>query len=242
MDQITPNETNEEISTPKIMLKDNSKRAEYLLIVFWIVIGGLLLGLIPGFNEIILLDKLNNGEFVEDSAIDLSDTIQVTVGLIQTILYIISAVVFLNWYRRAYGNLNRLHIKTEYEEQMVGWYFAIPILSLFRPYQVVSEIWEKTQNYLKSIKSNYMENNNSFFIGLWWGLFILSNFIGNFIFKSIFKDDTLENYIIESQALIVSDVIQIIEGLFVIYIVRNISKMETEVAKHVKRNGGIILR
>lgn len=164
MENTTPIETNEAFSKPKIMLKDNSKRAEYLLIIFWIVIGSLLLGLIPGFNEIILLDKFSNGDFVDDNAIESSDTIQSIVGIIQTILYIISAVVFLNWFRRAYGNLNRLHIKTEHEEQMAGWYFVIPILSLFRPYQIMAEIWEKTQNYLKSVKSNYLENNNSFVI------------------------------------------------------------------------------
>jgi len=241
MDQITPIETNEEISTPKIMLKDNSKRAENLIIVFWIVIGALVLGLVPGFNEIILLDKLNNDMFVDDSTLDSSDSIQFIVGIVQTILLIISAVFFLNWFRRAYGNLNRLHIKTEYEEQMAGWYFVIPILSFFRPYQIMVEIWQKTQSYLTAIKANYLENNHSFVIGLWWALFIIQNFIGHYLIRAAFDDGTLDDYIMSSQAMIISDVMQIIEGLFVIYIVKSISKMETDVAQHVKRNGGIIL-
>lgn len=59
--------------------------------------------------------------------------------------------------------------------------------------------------------------------------------------KSLFKDETLEDYILSSQAMIVSDVIQVIEALTVIYIVRSVSKMETEVAEHVKRDGGLVL-
>lgn len=227
---------------PKITIKDNSKRAEHLIIAFWTLIFATILGLIPGINEIFILDKLNNGVFVDDSTLEFSDTVQALVGFIQTILYIITAVVFLNWFRRAYGNLNRLKIKTQYEENMVGWYFVIPILSLYRPYKTMVEIWEKTQRKAKVINTNYIKNTNSYVIGIWWALFIISNFIGRYLLKSIFKDETIEDYLMSSKAMIISDIFQIIEALTVVYIVNSISKMENTIVEQAKLDGGLIIK
>jgi hypothetical protein len=231
----------QEQNEPKITLWDNSVRSKNLIIVFWILIGSTLLGLIPGYNEINILESLGNGEYVDDVTIESSDNIQGFVGISQTILYIISVVLFLNWFRRAYANLNRLSIKTHYEENMVGWYFVIPILSLYRPYKTMVEIWEKTQTKAKTLNSNFSINNNTYTIGIWWTLFIISNFIGRFIMKSAFKQDTIEQIIQGSQAILISDIMQIPEALLVIYIVSSIAKMETAIAEGLKRNGGIVL-
>lgn len=240
----TPTISTENISEakePQIILWDNSVRSKNLLIVFWILIGSTLIGLLPAYNEINLLESLKNGEYIDDATLVASDNIQGFVGIFQTILYIVSVVVFLNWFRRAYANLNRLNISTEYEESMAGWNFVIPILSLYRPYKTMVEIWKKTQAKAKTLNTNFIKNNNSYAISFWWALFIISNFIGRYIMKIAFKDETIEQILHGSQAIFFSDIMQIPEALLVIYIVKSISKMETTVAESIKRHGGLVL-
>lgn len=226
---------------PQIQLWDNSTRSRNLITVFWIIIVSTLLGLIPAYNELNILESLSNGDYLDDATIDMSDNIQGFVGIFQTILYIISIVMFLNWFRRAYANLNRLNIKTYYEENMTGWHFVIPILSLYRPYKTMAELWEKTQSKAKELNSNFSKNDNSYTVGVWWALFIISNFIGRYVMKTAFKQDTIEQIIDGSYAILISDIMQIPEALLVIYIVTSISKMEAAVAEGVKRKGGLVL-
>jgi hypothetical protein len=72
-------------------------------------------------------------------------------------------------------------------------------------------------------------------------LFIISNFIGRFVLKTAFKDETIEQLIEASQAILISGVMQILEALLVILIVFQLSKMESKLAKEVKKSGGNIV-
>jgi hypothetical protein len=59
--------------------------------------------------------------------------------------------------------------------------------------------------------------------------------------KTAFKDETIEQLMEGSQAMLISDVLQIPEALLVILIVFQLSKMETKLAKEVKKSDGNIV-
>lgn len=94
-----------------IEIWDNSKRAKNLIIVFWILIGLNAIGIISGYLELEILKNLQLGILVDDSTANANDMRQMVIGLLQTGLFIASIVVFLNWFRRSYGNLHRLGLK-----------------------------------------------------------------------------------------------------------------------------------
>ena len=69
-----------------------------------------------------------------------SDRIAIA-ALIMIVIYLIGAVIFLFWLRRAYGNLDALHARRRYGK---GWSIGawfVPILNLFRPKQIANDIW-----------------------------------------------------------------------------------------------------
>ncbi len=225
----------------KIEIWDNSKRAKNLITVFWIIVGLTILGLVPGFLELQLLNKLKVGEYVSDQEINISDITQGIFGLVQSVTYIVSIVFFLNWFRRAYGNLHRVKVSPKYQESMALWTWFIPIISLFRPVQIMNEIWTQTQQKIVRLDSSYVVKQGGLKIGLWWTLFIISNFVGNYILKSVFRDETIEDLIQGSQALLVSDVMQIPEALLVIFIVKELSSMESKLAREIQLDGGVMV-
>ena len=238
----TTNDVIKEESTQKLEIWDNTKRAKTLITIFWILTGLTVVGIISGYLELEILKNAQEGEFVSEEKANANDIRQIIIGLIQTGLYVASVVVFLNWFRRAYGNLHRLGITyLKHKESMAVWAWFIPIIVLFRPVQIMNEIWTETQEKIKKFDSNYEIKSGGLIIGLWWTLFIISNFIGRYVLKTAFKDDTIEQLIEGSQAILISDVMQLPEALLVILIVSLLSKMELKLANEVKKSGGNIV-
>jgi hypothetical protein len=129
-------------SNEKLEIWDNSKRAKNLMIVFWVLIGLTVIGLFTGYNELQILKNAQIGEYISEQEANTSDLIQGIIGLLQLGIYIASVVLFLNWFRRAYGNLHRLGIKyLKQKESMAVWSWFIPFINLFRPVQIMNEIW-----------------------------------------------------------------------------------------------------
>ena len=228
--------------TEKVEIWDNSKRAKNLIIIFWVLIAGLSIGLISSYIELNLLKNIQLGEYTDENEYNSNDTRQGIIAIIQIGIYITSAVLFLNWFRRAYGNLHRIGIRhLKHKESMALWTWFIPIIVLFRPVQIMNEIWNTTQEKIKKYDTSYLIKNGTLGIGLWWTLFIISNFIGRYAIKNAFKQNTIEQLLEYSQVMMVSDFMQILEALLVIWIVLQLSKMETRLAHEVKKSGGIII-
>ncbi len=208
------------------MLKDNSKRAYHLIIIFSIIIVVLIIAIISETLELSLLEKILNGKNLTQNEINTSDLRSGIIAVIQAVTYLISIFLFLNWFRRAYGNLLRAGIKTKYSEKWAIWSFLVPIISLFRPYLIMEEIWTETQKAIKLRDHKFYANYNTTPIFFWWILFISSHLVGNYILKKVLKEETIEEMIIITKAYLISDVIHIIEASIVMLIIYRISIME----------------
>ena len=107
----------------------------------------------------------------------------------------------------------------------------------------MKEILLKTQNAIKYFNNQYVPIKLGFLIGSWWGLYIISNFISRYVLKTAFNYETIEQIKEGTIASIISDFIQIPEAILVIMIVKNISKIENELASIIDNlNGEIIYK
>lgn len=224
-----------------IEIWDNSKRAKSLIIVFGILIVITVIAVFSNYLELEILMKTKSGVFLDERETTINDLRQGIVALLQLGFYMASIVVFLKWFRRAYGNLHRLNVDVKHTERMALWYWIIPILCLYRPVQIMNEIWKKTQEKIVQYDSSYLIKNAGLLIGLWWTLFIISNFIGRYLLRAAFKQETINQLIDSSEATIISDIIQIAEALLIILIVHKLSKIELKLAEEVEKSGGTIL-
>ena len=229
-------------SEKEIEIWDNSRRAKAVLYVFWALTGVTILGIVSGYWELQLLEKVQLSGFVDENEANASDLRQGVISLAQMGLYVASAVVFLRWFRRAYGNLHRIGINhLEHSESMALWSWFIPIIFLFRPVQIMNEIWDETQEKIKKYDASYTAKKGGGIILSWWILFLISHFVGRYLLKTAFEQDTIDQLIESSQAALLSDILQIPEAILVMVIVYKLSQMETKLADEVENAGGRVV-
>ena len=88
-------------------------------------------------------------------------------------LLVATAVVFLVWLHRATSNARRL--AGDSFAFSPGWavgYWFIPIINLYRPYQVVRDVYRTSRDH-----ANPQAGDGAPIVGWWWGLWIASSFV-----------------------------------------------------------------
>jgi hypothetical protein len=113
------------------------------------------------------------------------------IAIIYLVTYIISGITLSDGFM-AYFNL---HLKAETLSFTEGWAsgcWFVPFISLYRPKQIMNELYVETQNLLTTKQENSMVNLNTQFIGWWWALWLIASFLGQFVFRYSQKAETLE--------------------------------------------------
>ena len=216
-------------------LRPNEQRAKNAIFWIWIVLALEIVNLISSYMQYDLLQTVANGSFVTDEAISANDLREAVFGMIYFIAYLISGVTFILWFRRAYFNL---HQKVNYLQFSEGWAagsWFVPIVNLYRPYRIMKEIYIETKELFtkngRSEKVDYSTNS----LGWWWTLWIISAFIGQFIFRFALKSaDTIDNLITTTVANIFLGILGIPLALITIKVIKDYSKVELLLAESDK--------
>lgn len=75
--------------------------------------------------------------------------------LIFGLAYLVGAVYFISWFRRAYYNLHLLRNDLRYSEDWALTAWLIPLLNLVEPIRIMSELFSKGQQELAQKKEDY---------------------------------------------------------------------------------------
>lgn len=207
-------------------LRPNSKRAKNAITLIWIVLVLQIASLISGFFQYDLLQIVANGGEISNETAIANDTREQTIGIIYLIAYIISAITFIQWFRRAYFNLHlRVNHLSQTEGSAAGSWF-IPFTNLYRPYQIMKELYQETKELLTKNEIRLNQNFSSKFLGIWWTLWIISNVIGNLVFRNSMKAETINELIRSTVAGMILNVIGIPLALITIKIIKDYSNVE----------------
>ena len=132
-------------AAPTIEIRDNSQRATIAVQLFSVMCVYAVAVVISDYLELRLLQRVVAEDYVSDEDINMNNIRQGLVTLLLIAFYITSAVLFLNWFRRAYGNLRRAGVTyLRFSDSMAVWSWFIPVVSFYRPVQVMNEIWTET--------------------------------------------------------------------------------------------------
>ena len=89
------------------------------------------------------------------------------IAVIEIVLYLPTGIVFLYWLHRSYRNLRELHVgELRFTPGWAVGYWFVPVLNLWRPKQVLDDLWRGTCEPIAPGTSK------SALIALWWGLLI----------------------------------------------------------------------
>jgi len=88
---------------------------------------------------------------------------QAVTGMVLFGLLVVTAIAFVVWFHRAYEAVD-LAVGSAHDVTQAAWAFFVPIMNLFRPYQIATEIWRK---------SGDGTGGHSALIIAWWGLWVV---------------------------------------------------------------------
>lgn len=146
-------------------------------------------------------------------------------------LFLANGVIFLVWLHRSYKNLLALRAEglTFTPGWAVGWWF-IPIMNVFKPYQVVKELWKASDPSfdLKNARS-WKEAPSTLLIPFWWAFWLLSTVKVTLSGASI----NPQNVKVLTWVSLGTHTAYLIAGILLILLVRTISKRHEQLRARV---------
>jgi len=214
-----------------IRLKPNEDRAKFAIGLIWVVLILDILSLISGYLQYDLLQTFASGGEISNETIESNDSREQIIGLFYLIAFIISAVTFILWFRRAYFNL---HQKINYLSHSEGWAagsWFVPFISLYRPYQIMKELYQETADLLKRNNIRVNSNFTTSLLGWWWGLWLLSNAIGQFVFRYSNNAVTIDELTTSTIASMIGNLVSIPLALITIKVIQDYADVEPQLDK-----------
>ena len=174
-----------------------------------------------------LLDRMATGAYTP-SELDANDTRQQVLGLLTMGLYLVTAIGFIAWFKRAYDNLTAFGEVTAHG---TGWAIGawfVPILSLFRPFQIAREIWNKSDP--GSGDSDVALSTTPPILGAWWAAWIVGNVVGQISFRLSMNATSPGALQGSTMANLVADVVTLASAPLAILVVRGITGRQEKIA------------
>jgi hypothetical protein len=167
-------------------------RAQWAIAILGLVIVVTILAVLTEYSRRDLMHRIRDREDVTVQEAQKSDDRASLMAMIQAGALLLSAVTFLAWLYLAYRNLYAFGAEgLEYSPRWTWLGFVIPIMCLFRPYQVAAEIW-KASGPKRGLSSKYVwvEDDIGDIVRWWWGSWLVMNILGRLPATS--TDQTIE--------------------------------------------------
>jgi len=207
-------------------MRNNEQRARTAIILLWIILGLDIAMGVSSFFQLDLLYRMETGLDYNDQEVNINDIREAVIGILYTVAYITSIITFIRWFRRAYFNLHQSTDNVVFSEGWAAGAWFVPILNLFRPFQIMKELYTKTNKLLIEIAPDYDKKSNLFFVNFWWGLWVVSNLIANRETRSAFNADTIQEIITYTELSIATSFLGVPVALLAIKVIKDYSQME----------------
>lgn len=216
--------------------KDSSNLTNWVRYLLYAQVLVAVVSILSGFIEYQLLSDYQEGVYTsEEQAVadgEASDQRQQIVGILYLAVFIISGILILKWIYRANYNARQLGAKNM--DFTPGWsigYYFIPILTLWKPYLAMREIWQASQE-----PSDWGFANVSPILPFWWALWILSGMLGQVILRFSLKAEELDELINLNLITQFSNTLDIPLALVTLAIINGIYKMQVRTLESANKS------
>lgn len=175
--------------------------------------------------QLALADRIATGDFLEADLVA-NDLRQQLLAIAGVGLMLVTAVVFIVWFHRAYTNLRAWNHEPAHGPGWAigGWF--VPILSLFRPYQIAREIWSASGP--ASPDDEPALQAGSPILVAWWTAWIADNILGQITFRVSMNVETPSGLSTATQLQIVNDALMCVAAILALLVVRAITRRQEE--------------
>lgn len=158
-------------------LKNNQERAKLAITMMWLSLVAGVLMLISEMYTYSMVSDINSGAEISMGSYQLFAFFVGAVAVVFLIVYVLTAVYFIMWFRRAYYNLHKLVGGLKYSEGWAAGAWFVPVFNLFGPYQIANDLITKGEKYLvdKSLIESSARRHTV--KGWWWAFWICSSIL-----------------------------------------------------------------
>jgi len=214
-------------------LKPNGQRAKRAILWIWIVLVLDMLNGASSYMNYDLLRTVANGVDVPEEVVDAGSLREAIVAILAVLAYIISGITFIMWFRRAYYNLHQsVSHRLRHSEGWAAGSWFVPILCLYRPYQIMKELYLETKGLLTKKGMDMNLNLTTHLLGWWWTLWIISCIFGQIVSKFALRAETLNELMTSSIIDMISSSITVPLALITVKIIKDYSKAEALLAEN----------
>ena len=164
-------------------IEDTNSRAKFAIIMIWVIFVLEVLTLTSSIMQYKILMGVEAGQSFSDEELDANDMREGIVAILYLVAYLISAVAFISWFRTAYGNLHKKAVGLAYTPGWAAGAWFVPFLNLVRPYQIMKELYARTQALFDQYGIEIQNRLSDSKVGLWWLLWIAGNLLGQLEFR-----------------------------------------------------------
>jgi hypothetical protein len=199
-------------------LLDPAGLTKFLQRLLWISVLIACVALVDDIAEFL---QVQVGQLSPDQVAS-NDPVQGFIGLLQSGLGILTGIIFLKWIYRSYKNIQGFGAQgLRFSPGWAVGYYFIPILSLIRPVQVMSEIWRASDD-----PRDWPKRPGSWLIASWWTLFLVYTGITQISLELAIQASTNEQWTLAAVLAILGDVFSIPLSLAALRLVTEIYRRQ----------------
>jgi hypothetical protein len=159
----------------------------------WLLRAGALVAFVSLWSSWLQLQLLG-APFTEAEG-EANDMREGTISGLQAILTVATIIVFGRWILVAHRNLPALGAQDLDVRPgwAVGWFF-IPIANLWKPFQAMRTLWQASCD-----APRWKLEDSHWILPVWWTLWLISSFLGNFLMRSSFGEDSIQRLTLTTQ-------------------------------------------
>lgn len=199
--------------------KDPSTLSKTLLVL--LVFGGIVDSVAvhsDGMANDLLVSMRNGAEITEEEKLA-SDSRQHTIGILQSSLFLITAVFFLSWVHRMSQNAHSIEdADLEYTPGWAVGYFFIPIYNLWKPYKALKEAYD-------AFAREACVRKNHLIFPLWWFAWIVGGIVCRMAGRLSPKGEGLDALIDQSSIAVALDVWSVLLDVTAFFLVMSVTGM-----------------
>jgi Domain of unknown function (DUF4328) len=173
------------------------------------------------------------------------------VGVVQVGWFVITAWLWLAWFRRAYLNLPALGARRlRFRPWWAVGAWLVPVFSLFRPKQVLNDVWRASDPDLPPDQADtWRRRPVAELLGWWWLVFLASVLVRSITTEAVHAaadfmllgllPEQFDRFQASAGMQVLADLLTVVCGLLALRVVRRATARQDERAARVAASGAL---
>lgn len=197
--------------------------------------------LLAALVNLSLYARMQSGETLAPDQLAAMEEASAAVGALNLLGMIAAAVLFIRWLLHARRNVDALGARgLVHGHPWVAWGWFVPLFNLFRPYQVVEEIWRGSDPQ-PGRPLGILSESSPGWMPVWWGCWLVSGVLGQFAFRmqvDLEEPAELAELIHIERLLALSAALSVVAAVLAVRVVRGIDQRQRARAARMDAESG----